>query len=456
MYPRAPDEDGLNDCLPEQLLIQEYEKEHKFDVPSLTTDRGSNIAKGVEEKALFDWHPCICHVLNTAVQHALGEDSSIRQAVEAVKKVSNAIRKAPLAWERFKRVQRKHIWQLKRAAGEPVDSTSSGISSDSEDEVLASEATYGCLWDESDDDAYLSDSDASKQRRVLRMSGYNATRWNSVYFLLKRAIVLESSIREFAKNREYVHLGISESDWVCAKQILEGLHPIKDVSERLEGDSYVTISDMLYFLLKLLYDRLEMTAGEAVDKPHKCAFNRSFKGKLLQVVDDVNIIFTWSNAALLDGRRSHLEWLSRIWSHRADWPNVTGYYRSLASLRNNLESELGEMLHHIVKSGTDLLEESDELSDAVVESPAENWLDVASPPTRQIYRPRGRRAHARSGSDEVDTAVTEWLAMSWNATTQEQKGWTTSDWWRAHEAAHPLIAKLARRRLATQVKGKWR
>ena len=41
------------------------------------------------------------------------------------------------------------------------------------------------------------------------------------------------------------------------RQLITVLEPIRDVSERLEGDTYVTISDALYFVLKLVYKKLE-------------------------------------------------------------------------------------------------------------------------------------------------------------------------------------------------------
>ena len=44
--------------------------------------------------------------------------------------------------------------------------------------------------------------------------------------------------------------------WTGLRQLRGILEPIKDVSERLEGDQYVTISDTLYFLLNLIYNKV--------------------------------------------------------------------------------------------------------------------------------------------------------------------------------------------------------
>ena len=454
LLPRILDaEEIAHDSLADHHLVDVYQREHKFDVLSLTTDRGSNIAKGAEDNNLFDWHPCVCHILNTAVKDGLEQDASIRQAVEAAKKLSNTIRNSPLAWELFQKCQRTHIRGQRQEAGEVAsDDSHSGINTGYESELpevggVRMDASSG-----TDDDGYLSDRDARprKQRRVLRMSGYNKTRWNSVYYLLKRVVLLEAPIRELTQMRDYAAYAISETDWVCLKHVLEALHPIKDVSERLEGDSYITISDVLYFLMKLLYDRLAMTPEDAVDKQHKFAFNRAFKRKLLSIIDEVNIFYTWGMAAFLDGRRSHLDFLKRVWSNRDEWPNVTGHYRNIGVFRHNLERECENLLQHTLKPRSPVVEECEVLeSDADAEE--DNWLDAVSPRPTQPHTSCRRRALRGGVAEEVERAVMEWKALSWTPATQEQRTWTAADWWRANGQAHPLVARLARKRLAAQV-----
>ena len=142
LLPRIPEGDGCElDYVREHELIHHYGKEHKFDVLSLTTDRGSNIAKGAEDNNLFDWYPCICHILNTAVKDALEEDASIRSAVEACKKLSNVIRKSVIAWEELKKCQRRHIRTLREQAGlEVADTSHSDTDSGDEQELEVASA----------------------------------------------------------------------------------------------------------------------------------------------------------------------------------------------------------------------------------------------------------------------------------------------------------------------------
>ena len=456
LLPRILDaEEIAHDNLGDHHLVHVYKKEHKFDVLSLTTDRGSNIAKGAEDNNLFDWHPCVCHILNTAVKDGLEQDASIRQAVEAAKKLSNTIRNSPLAWDLFQKCQRTHIHGQRQEAGEVAsDDSHSGTDTKCESELpeVGGERTGACSG--TDDDGYLSDRDARprKQRRILRMSGYNKTRWNSVYYLMKRVIVLEAPIRELTQMREYAACAISETDWVCLKNVVEALRPIKDVSERLEGDSYITISDVLFFLLKLLYDRLAMTPNDALDKPHKFALKWAFKRTMLSIIDNVNIFYTWGMAAFLDGRRSHLDFLRRVWSNRVDWPNVTDLYRNIGAFRNNLEDEVEKLLQHTLKPRSPVVDECEVVeSDADAEEDEDNWLDAVSPRTTQRHRSCRRRARRGGVAEEVETALMEWKALSWTPATQEQKAWTAADWWRANGQAHPLMARLARKRLAAQV-----
>ena len=122
------------------------------------------------------------------------------------------------------------------------------------------------------------------------------------------------------------------------------LEPIRDVSERLEGDTYVTISDALYFLLKLVYEKLEEVDESALGCDVASVVATAFKKKLLLDIDDVNKIYSWGLAAALDGRRHYLTWMRRIWENKEDWPKVVSAYPTYMDFRKMLVEELGNLV----------------------------------------------------------------------------------------------------------------
>jgi len=83
------------------------------------------------------------------------------------------------------------------------------------------------------------------------------------------------------------------------------------------------------------------------------------------------------------------------------------------------------------------------------------WMDQHSPPPNNPKpRKRRRRVMKKSISDvpaEIEDAVAEWFGMQWHPCSQAQRQWRVEDWWRANENDWPMMAKLARRVLATQV-----
>ena len=131
---------------------------------------------------------------------------------------------------------------------------------------------------------------------------------------------------------------------------------------------------------------------------------------------------------------------------------MTDLYRNIGAFRNNLEDEVEKLLQHTLKPRSPVVDECEVVeSNADAEEDEDNWLDAVSPRTTQRHRSCRRRARRGGVAKEVETAVMEWKALSWTPAMQEQKAWTAADWWRANGQAHPLMARLARKRLAAQV-----
>ena len=149
-----------------------------------------------------------------------------------------------------------------------------------------------------------------KPTRVLRLGSWCKTRWNSTFYLIKRAVVLEKSIRNLIVQKDVeVTTPIDANAWACFRSLLPVMESIRDLSVRCEGDTYITISDVLYNVLKLLYDRMAVGNERMSEQPYAAEFVANFRGKLMEIVDNENLLYAWSLAAMVDGRRSSLHFL---------------------------------------------------------------------------------------------------------------------------------------------------
>ena len=309
-----------------------FEHESACDRLAITTDCAASMICAAEKHELFDWHPCICHLLNTAVKNALSNDT-LTPFTEPVKALALLLRRSPTQWRLFRKIQKRRL----REANVP------DLSADDEQEDYSGvdSGDDGHLSD--DTDAGLSvpaDGEKAKPKRILRLGTWCETRWNSTFFLMKRAVLLERSIREFTSKAKKTDIIVPSAGWFAMKQVLPVMESIRELSERCEGDDYITISDVLYNVLKLLYDRMYMSDADAHEKSYQFDFITDFTMKLTQDLDNVNIIYCWALAAAMDGRRSSLHWLRRIWENRVDWPNVVGEYDTLASFKTMLKREV--------------------------------------------------------------------------------------------------------------------
>ena len=137
---------------------------------------------------------------------------------------------------------------------------------------------------------------------------------------------------------------IGDSHWACYGELLDPMEDIKRVCLRLDGSEYATISDVLLLVTRLLYERLDPAQAQKEGKCYKKDFITAFRMKLIKLCDDVNQFFLWAFAASLDGRHQDLSWLQVLWTHKAEWPAVTGYYRTLGDLRKEIDAEITEQV----------------------------------------------------------------------------------------------------------------
>ena len=70
LHPVVPRDQVMTESEMEADPVRAYQDESPCDRVALTTDCASNMSSAAEKKEIFDWHPCICHLLNTAVKAA--------------------------------------------------------------------------------------------------------------------------------------------------------------------------------------------------------------------------------------------------------------------------------------------------------------------------------------------------------------------------------------------------
>lgn len=339
--PLVPARQRLTDAEMRADLEQAFAAENPMDRLPLTTDCAANMICAAEKEEIFDWHPCICHLLNTAVKYGL-DTAEFRKFSGPLQALAAHLRRSPSGWMHFRREQKKVL----REGG--LEDLSSG---DDEDySAVESEDDVAELPDDPDGGLEVPRLDTARARpkRILRLGSWCPTRWNSMYFLMKRAVLLERSIRAYTAHANKPTIIIPSNGWFAFKQVLPAMDSIRELSERCEGDDYITISDVLYNVLKLLYDRLWYSEIEEHEKPALHEFVELFKGKLCEDLDNVNIIYCWALAAVMDGRRSSLHWMRRIWDNPWDWPKLTAEYRTLSAFKAMLKDEVLQLVSCIL------------------------------------------------------------------------------------------------------------
>ena len=319
---------------------------------------------GAEKDDLWDWNRCACHCLNIAVQAALKEPM-IEGCLAPLTALACKFSKSRSAWNRFKKTQLEILnWEEER----------------SDDER---EADF-----DGDEDFEVGGEGQSRLKKVLRLVRPVATRWNSMYYLIKRALALKDSLVMFT-NSEGAHNGesptmspvddnvevflwrysctrtfahpsyapklcsrrnpkipkINVGYWRSYEDLEECMEPVKQLSLLLESSTEPTIHNMLDYFLRLLYEKLDLSPKRHIAT---CAvFNAlmdTFRKKLLMLLDDMEQFFLWVVAAMLDGRRIGFHWLNPVGENKSEWPNVTKEYRTIQHLMSDVRRNIADQV----------------------------------------------------------------------------------------------------------------
>ena len=150
-----------------------FEMEPPLDRPVLTSDCGRDVYVGVEKNNLWDWNRCVCHCLNIVVQSAL-KRPCIQKLVEHLVELGRKFSRSRSLWIEFKKVQLKMLHQ------EAECSDAKGNIDFDGEEGLSCHA-----------------QGKPQAKKVLRLLTPVSTRWNSMYYLIQRALVLKNPLTKF-------------------------------------------------------------------------------------------------------------------------------------------------------------------------------------------------------------------------------------------------------------------
>ena len=151
--------------------------EDQGDRMSITTDRGPDMAKAADS-GTFEWTPCICHILNTAVDYGL-KHSGIMTFLTPLCALAKQLCKSPALWRKFSDMQREYLSTPKEHGSDSDETDEDYSGCDSSDE-----SNRG-LSDDVDADGSDDKPEVQQLTRVLRLGSWCQTRWNSTFYLIK-------------------------------------------------------------------------------------------------------------------------------------------------------------------------------------------------------------------------------------------------------------------------------
>ena len=175
VYPRAHDGRPLQSVEAIRRSMEFYFREEpELDKPVLTSDCGSDVSAGAERERLWDWNRCACHCLNIAVQAALKEEL-VHECLEPLTALAARFSKSRSLWNKFKKTQMNILHREEERSDDEGEANFDG-----------------------DEDFEVGGEGEPHLKRVLRLIRPVPTRWNSTYYLVKRALAFKEALVQFA------------------------------------------------------------------------------------------------------------------------------------------------------------------------------------------------------------------------------------------------------------------
>ena len=147
--------------------------EPPLDRAVLTSDCGNDVSAGAEKNSPWDWNRCACHCLNIAMQSAL-KRPSIHKFVEPLVKLACKFSRSRSLWMEFKKVQLEMLRQEADCCDDEGDADFDGV------EGLSCDA-----------------QGKTQVKNMLRLLTTVSTRWDYMYYLIQRALVLKNPLIMF-------------------------------------------------------------------------------------------------------------------------------------------------------------------------------------------------------------------------------------------------------------------
>ena len=174
VYPRSFDGrpiQNMHAVRTDKLLY--FQLEPVMDKPMLTNDCGSDVSVRAERDNLWDWNHCACHCLNIVVQAALKEEV-MQECLAPLTALARRFSKSQSTWNNFKKTQMEILHQ--------------------EEERKEDEGEADC---DRDEDVEVGGEGQPRLKKVLRLIRPIPIRWNSTYYLMKRALTLKDALVQF-------------------------------------------------------------------------------------------------------------------------------------------------------------------------------------------------------------------------------------------------------------------
>ena len=224
-------------------------------------------------------------------------------------------------------------------------------------------------------------------KNVLKLLTPVSTRWNSMYCLTQRALVLKDPLIKFTNcvrstfpsevppprkspdddstnaplwrpSCHKIPITLTSNEccvcveipifqlghWQCYQELEECLELLKQLSLLLEPSTEATIHNTLDYFLPL-YQKSGKSPKSG--DPTCEVFNEfidNFQSKLLTLLDDMEQFFLWAVVVVLDERKIGFDWLKPVWEHNDEWPSVTERYPCLSKLKAELQQNIAEQV----------------------------------------------------------------------------------------------------------------
>lgn len=214
--------------------------------PSVVTDHAANMKSSAEAMG-WDWNGCCCHRLNLALTKTLDQEekNKIVLAANKLRRIITPFRNSTKMWQDLKAIQiaLHNENQARNPIQEepvPVDVQhtleSQGdaiVNPGPEPEAANTEDSEG-----SDVEGPVPETVPAKFT-ALRPTIPVVTRWNSVYFMLERSLVIRQALDRYLMETRAQEV-LYDEDWDNLQALKDVLETYKDVSIILEGETYVT------------------------------------------------------------------------------------------------------------------------------------------------------------------------------------------------------------------------